>query len=121
MKHIEDREQIALITWVRLMATKYPALDLVFHTPNGGYRDIRTAAKFKAMGLKPGVWDIFVPVPAPGLWVEMKAGKGRLTPGQASFRDQLEPHGYSFAVAYSWHEAARAIGLHLGIDDIDLV
>jgi hypothetical protein len=116
MKHIEDREQIALITWVRLMAKKYPALDLVFHTPNGGYRDIRTAAKFKAMGLKPGVWDVFVPVPAPGLWVEMKAGKGRLTPAQVSFRAGLVDAGYTFVVAYSWPEAARAIADHVGFD-----
>lgn len=116
MKHNEDCEQIALMTWVRLVATKYRALDLVFHIPNGGYRDIRTAAKFKAMGLKPGVWDIFVPVPAPGLWIEMKAGKGRLTPAQASFRDQMEPHGYSFVVAYSWHEAAQAIADHVGFE-----
>ena len=26
MKHLEDREQIALITWVRLMQTKHPEL-----------------------------------------------------------------------------------------------
>ena len=89
MKHLEDREQIALITWVRLMQTKHPELATIYHCPNGGYRDPRTAAKFKAMGVKAGVWDIFLPCPTPGLYVEMKAGKGRLTPGQVSFRDAL--------------------------------
>jgi predicted RecB family endonuclease len=114
MRHLEDKEQIALITWVRLMQTKYPELSTIYHCPNGGYRDPRTAAKFKAMGVKAGVWDIFLPCPTPGLFVEMKAGKGRLTPGQVSFRDSLISHGYSFVVAYSWHEAAQAIADHVG-------
>ena len=114
MKHLEDREQIALITWVRLMESKHPELATIYHCPNGGHRDIRTAAKFKAMGVKAGVWDIFLPCPAPGLFIEMKAGKGRLTPGQVSFRDALLPYGYSFVVAYSWVDAAKAIGSHLG-------
>ena len=59
---------------------------------------------------------IFLPAPAPGLFIEMKAGKGRLTPGQVSFRDALQPHGYSFVVAYSWHDAAKAIADHVGFD-----
>ena len=115
MKHLEDREQIALITWVRLMQSKHPELATIYHCPNGGYRDPRTAAKFKAMGVRAGVWDIFLPCPVPGLYIEMKAGKGRLTPGQDSFRDTLEPHGYKFIVAYTWHEAAKAIAEHVGI------
>jgi hypothetical protein len=44
----------------------------------------------------------------------MKAGKGRLTPGQVSFRDALQPHGYTFVVAYSWSDAAKAIADHVG-------
>lgn len=114
MKHLEDKEQIALVTWLRLMATKHPELALAYHTPNGGYRDPRTAAKFKALGVRAGVWDIFLPVPAPGLWIEMKAPKGRLTVEQAKWREQLEPFGYRFAVCYSWPEAARAIADHVG-------
>ena len=114
MKHLEDKEQIALITWVRLMQAKHPEMAMVYHCPNGGHRDIRTAAKFKAMGVKAGVWDIFLPIPMPGLFIEMKVGKGRLTPQQADFRYALEPYGYKFFVAYSWHDAARAIAEHVG-------
>jgi hypothetical protein len=46
----------------------------------------------------------------------MKAGKGRLTPGQVSFRDALQPYGYTFVVAYSWHDAAKAIADHVGFE-----
>lgn len=116
MKHLEDKEQIALFTWIRLMATKHPQLHSIYHCPNGGHRDIRTAAKFKAMGVRAGVWDVFVPVPLPGLYIEMKAGKGRLTPAQVAFREELEPAGYRFVVAYSWHDAAQAIADHCGIE-----
>ena len=116
MRHIEDKEHIALVTWLRAMETAHPVLGLAYHTPNGGYRDARQAAKFKAMGVRAGIWDIFVPIPAPGLWVEMKAPKGRLTPAQAKWRELLKPAGYRFEVAYSWTEAARYIADHTGID-----
>jgi len=120
MRHAEDQSQIALVHWLRTMAPRYPLLGLAYHTPNGGYRDPRTAAKFRALGVRPGVWDIFVPVPAPGLWVEMKAGKNRLTPDQAKWRDALEPAGYGFVVCYDWLDAARAIGRHVGVPEDEL-
>lgn len=116
MQYLEDREQIALFTWVRLMEKEYPLLQLIYHTPNGGFRDKRTAAKLRAMGVKPGVWDIFIPAPSP-LWVEMKVGKNKLTLSQKKWKEDLEPYDYNFVVCYTWVEAARAIGLHLGIPE----
>ena len=66
-------------------------------------------------GVQTCALPIFVPNPAPGLYIEMKAGKGRLTPAQVAFREELEPAGYRFVVAYSWHDAAQAIADHCGI------
>lgn len=116
----EDREQIALFTWIRLNQSRYPLLAHAYHTPNGGHRDIKTAAKFKAMGVKRGVWDIFVPAPAPGLWVEMKYGTGKLTVEQAAWRECLSIYGYQFEVAYNWIDAARYIGAFVGMPDEEL-
>ena len=116
MKHLEDREQIAIFTLIRLMSTEHPILRTIYHCPNGGHRDIRTAAKFKAKGVRPGVWDVFVPCPAPGLFIEMKVGKGRLTPGQVAFREDVELHGYKFLVAYDWISAARGIAQHCNLN-----
>ena len=45
MRHLEDKEQIALITWVRLMESKHPELSTIYHCPNGGHRDIRRAGR----------------------------------------------------------------------------
>jgi len=116
MTHLEDRAQIALFTWIRLMASEHPILRTIYHCPNGGHGDIRTASKFKAMGVRPGVWDVFVPCPAPGLYIEMKIGKGRLTPAQVAFRDDMQQAGYHFVVAYDWITAARAISDHCGLN-----
>ena len=113
----EDREQIALFTWIRANQSRYPLLGLVYHCPNGGHRDIRTAAKFKAMGVRRGIWDIFLPVPLPGLWIEMKVGTGKLTLEQAAWRKSLMPYGYQFYVAYNWIEAARRLAIWVGMPE----
>jgi hypothetical protein len=117
LRFLEDREQIALMTWVRLWSMHHPLLMSVYHTPNGGYRDPRTASKFKAMGVKSGVWDIFVPAPSPGLWIEMKTKTGKLSPEQRAFKTMLEPYGYTFVVARSWIEGAWALADFLGLPD----
>ena len=60
---------------------QYPLLKWLFHVPNGGWRAMKTALKFKLMGVKPGVLDLFLPVMRigpngevyGGLWVESQA------------------------------------------------
>lgn len=116
----EDREQIALFTWIRANQKKYPLLGLAYHTPNGGNRDIKTAAKLKAMGTKRGVWDVYMPLPLPGLWVEMKVGNNKLTVEQAAWRKTLSAYGHQFYVAYNWIEAARRLGMWAGMPEEEL-
>ena len=65
----------------------------------------------KAEGLKSGVWDIHLPYPVGkhhGLWIEMKAGKNKLTENQLQFQSNLENY-YSFAVCYTWLSARDVI------------
>lgn len=42
--------------------------------PNGGWRDIKTAARLKAEGVTKGVPDLFIPEWR--FWIEMKRQKG---------------------------------------------
>lgn len=94
---------------------RYPELELLFHIPNGGKRDAREAARFKRMGVKAGVPDLFLPVPRNiyhGLWVEMKAPQGKLTPNQKRMLEQLASQGYK-AVCYGWEEATQVIKSYL--------
>lgn len=66
----EDREQMLFIQWFR---RTHPDV-LIFHIPNGGYRRPSEAARLKAMGVVPGIPDLFIP--AWHLFIEMKKEKG---------------------------------------------
>lgn len=58
----EDVEQMCLFRWADAQSGKYPELSLMYHVPNGGKRGKAEAARFRAMGVKSGVPDIFLPV-----------------------------------------------------------
>lgn len=118
-QHLEDAAQAHLFTWLRL--TRYqgrPIADLAWHTPNGGRRHPREAARLKAMGVKPGVPDVFVAIPRNGLhglFIELKAGRNKPTEAQAALHADLRAAGFSVAVAYGWHEAANQVAEYLGL------
>ena len=85
----EADEQMEVIIWASYMTGKYPMLERLYHTPNGGYRNVAEAAHFKRMGVRPGVPDLFLPYPCggwSGLWLEgpryrLSAGLDRIPTG----------------------------------------
>lgn len=112
MKHLEDNEQILLFEWATLQSCKYPELELLFHIPNGGKRNAQEAARFKRMGVKPGVPDLMLPVPRNGyhgLWIEMKSPKGKTSKNQKDMLEKLNKQRYKAVVCFSWEEAAQII------------
>lgn len=81
---------------------------LVWHTPNGGKRNIREAIAFKRMGVKSGVPDIQVAIPSNGchgLFIEFKSKGGSVTQIQKNMHDKLKDAGYRVEVVYDWFEA----------------
>jgi len=61
--------------------------------PNGGWRDIRTAARLKAEGVTPGVPDLFIPEWK--VFIEMKRAKGgNLSASQKDWIEHLNNIGY---------------------------
>jgi hypothetical protein len=113
----ERDEQVALIEWRDRFAPHYPALGRLFAIPNGGKRDVVTAARLKAEGVTAGVPDLCLPVARlgyHGLWIEMKTDGGRVSKEQRRLLAQLEADGYMTGVCYSWPEAARVIARYLG-------
>ena len=99
------------------MSGNDPRLGTIFAVPNGGYRSKATAGRMKSEGLKAGVWDIFIPIQMGqhcGMWIEMKVGKNRLTPGQFAFRNTVGD-AYKWKVCYSWHNAVEATCEYLGV------
>jgi hypothetical protein len=108
----EDEEQIWIFSWAELNLGRYPELVLMHHIPNGGKRSKTEAARFKAMGVKSGVSDVFLPVARGGyhgLYIELKARDGRPSKNQKDFLDAVKAQGYAGTVAYSGEEAARII------------
>lgn len=107
---MEHQEQCALFEWAAWQEGLWPELRLMYAIPNGGKRDIRTAAMLKAEGVKPGVPDIFLPVPRGGkhgLYIELKRRKGgTVSKAQESWIRALTEQGYWCTVCHGW-EAAR--------------
>lgn len=118
MRHIESAEQQALFEWVEFNKKKIDELELIYHIPNGGKRNIREAARLKQEGVKAGVPDIHLPIAKGmhmGLWIEMKAPGGKLTDNQKAWKRKLESWGHKVVVCYSWAEAKDNILEYLGV------
>jgi len=116
---MEEQLQIALFEFYARMSGQIPELALAFHVPNGGARHPATGARFKAMGVKPGVPDILLPVRSGnyvGLAIEMKAGKNKPTDKQQWWLDELKFSGWYTMVAYDWVPAAVTTLVYLGRD-----
>ena len=108
----EHQTQVAVVTWFRLA---YPKL-ILFSIPNGGMRNIGTAVKLKSEGVLAGVADLFLMSPNKthhGMFIEMKAAKGKVSEQQKYFLEQAKAKGYATCVCYSFEEAQAAITNYL--------
>lgn len=104
----ESAEQQALFAWAALQACKYPELRLLFHVPNGGKRSISEAVRFKAEGVKAGVPDLFLPVARGGfhgLFIELKASRGKVSALQNEWLTALAGQGYRAEICFGSEEA----------------
>ena len=117
MLHEEDGEQMTLIEWAGLREGALPDIKWLIHIPNGGKRNAREAGRLKAMGVKRGVSDLFLPVPRGeyhGLWIEMKKRVGgKVSPEQKEWLSGMKALGYRTKVCRGWEEAAEEIERYL--------
>lgn len=109
----EAQEQKALFEWARWEQNRHPELRTLFHIANGGSRNPIEARHLKEQGVKPGVPDIFLPVPKGeyhGLWIEMKRRKGgKVSDAQRGFIQTMNRLGYCAVVCRGWEEARNTI------------
>ncbi len=133
--HPEHDEQVKVFEWAEIMSSKMPELKLLFAIPNGAFYGGHwsVANRMKAEGVKSGVPDIFLPISKSevrvvgwdgeidnqwcGLWIEMKAGKNKVSPEQEWWLEQLAKQGYLTRVCYSAEEAISEIEEYLIADD----
>lgn len=114
----EAAEQTWLFQWAAQMAEyKWPELDLMYHIPNGGSRNRIEAARLKAQGVKPGIPDVFLPVPKNGyhgLYIEMKRQYGgALSEEQKDKIPKLRNQGYRVEVCKGFQQAADVIEAYM--------
>jgi hypothetical protein len=108
MNSAETKLQISIMRWWALEYRELgcPNRDLLFHVPNGGQRSKRSAAIFKAMGVRAGIPDLLLAYPRHGyhlLALELKAGRGKMSEAQRDMR------GVLIAEANWWVEEVRDI------------
>jgi hypothetical protein len=112
----ESENQKAVFTWAELARRQTPELELLLAVPNGGARNIVTARRLKDEGVKPGVPDMFLPVPRGmfhGLWIELKTADGKVSIDQMAWHTALQDQAYDVKVCYGAVEAISQLKLYL--------
>ena len=108
----EHDEQVLFCQW---FDETFPD-DLIYAVPNGDYRDIRTAVKLKAEGVKKGIADLTI------LWrdgrvlfLEFKRSKGGVqSDAQRDFEHYVTECGHTYLLCHGFNDAKKKILNYLG-------
>ncbi len=115
MRNLESTIQCNFMQWLKLQC---PAVHAVsFAIVNGGARTKSYGSRLKREGMKAGVPDVFIAYPTykhPGMWIEFKSAKGRVSPEQKRMMGLLTERGYRVEVCYNFDQAMEAVNSYLG-------
>lgn len=106
MRHPEDDLQKAVAQLLDLLGW------LWWHTPNGGKRSAREAARLKAMGVKAGVPDVLIferTNTGFGCAIELKIKPNKPTVEQLATMEALRGRGWQATVCHSMDEVMMTI------------
>ena len=110
----EHNEQVVFFNRIRSLALNDPryavAADRTYAIPNGGGRSKREAGRLKAEGVRSGVSDVFLSMPAGGahgLYIEMKSLTGCASREQKDWLADSTELGYAAACCRGADEAMR--------------
>ena len=114
----EAQEQATLFRWAAQpsMRAKYPELKLLHHVKNETKEGPAQVRIDKTQGVKKGVPDLCLPVARGGyhgLYIEMKTAKGRLSPEQKWWLEELNGQRYKAVMCRGWKEAAGVLEEYL--------
>jgi len=116
----ENWEQRQLIQWARSI----PELQYLFHIPNEAVGGKGWIIRNRQLGVKSGIPDLFLPIPARGyhgLFIEMKTKTGgRLSHEQKLWIDALNTFGYRAVVCHGWEEARIELEAYLNLKTLKL-
>lgn len=114
MIHAEDQLQIACIRWFDFQHAAFSWA--LFHVPNGGKRNAKEAARFKAMGVRPGVPDLLFILPRGKyhyLAIELKVGRNKQTERQLQYEALINAMGGKYIVVRSLEEFINQVDEYL--------
>jgi hypothetical protein len=114
MKYEESRHQTVFVRWFKGYFPQYQYL--IMSLPNGQNVGPRIGQRLKDMGQLKGAPDLFLAIPRNGfhgLFIEMKASKGRATPEQKQVHAHLKEQGYAVHICYSDDEAVAVTSEYL--------
>lgn len=115
----EDIEQQHIFEWARYMETKWPELALLAAVPNGSYKSIGQAMKFKRTGLRKGYPDIQLLVARKGfhgLIIELKRRKGGVVSSEQKWwLESLNKQGFKAVICKGSDEAKDVISKYLSV------
>lgn len=109
MRHAEADFQVGVVRFLRSQG------HFVFAVPNGGSRNLREAVNLKAQGVMAGVSDLIVLLPGKKVYfIELKNpnGKGRQSPAQREFEDNVRAHGHEYLIWDKWAQAEQFVNAH---------
>ena len=116
----ESDEGISLMQWKAIAIRQHPELCLLFHVPNGGAREIQTAARLKREGTVKGIPDYLLLCARNGyhgMALELKRRSGGvLSEDQLHIMSLLKANGYCAVVAHGWEKARDRILQYLHED-----
>lgn len=107
MNREEDAIQAGIIDLLKLTVASGV---IYYHVPNQRKCSKREGARFKRLGVIPGIPDLaFVMANGHAAYLEVKAPKGTLSPEQKAFRSLCEAYSIPYAVVRSITEAQEIL------------
>jgi len=114
----EHQEQTKIIAYCKLKNIP------IFHIPNGSYKSYTARIKAKKDGLKSGVPDLMIPIPAKnyhGLFIELKRVKlSKVSLNQKLWIKLLNEQGYKAVICYGGEEAIKCIDGYINFNKQEL-
>lgn len=111
----EHDMQAAVIQWAWLQAPSMLGLAALFAVPNGARTSEGTARKLKREGMRAGVADLILPIPAGGhvgLFLEMKTSTGTVSKPQRLWHAAMAAIGHRVEVCRTIESACEMLRAH---------
>lgn len=114
----ESQHQQSFVAWWSVVHRTFGLPEAaLFAIPNGGARSMATGARLRKEGVRAGIPDMLLAVPAGqahGLFLEMKRCRGgRVSKAQKATMGVFESLGYQVAVCYGCRDAIAAVEKYL--------